>query len=1233
MPGFTDLPSSVGKLEQLVDFIADSWRRKDWVRWLMLVEFLLLLLNPSWMPKGLELLGLPARLPDRPWLIWAVAVAAVFLAALVVAVHRKARTVPAATAERLAIKGLVAFEREDAEVFARLQREQELQECLVALTSREFRFGYLNGESGSGKTSFLQAGLWPHLVQQGLRCVYVKFSDQEPERSVRLALAATDQPSGLADLLAAGGGEESPLVLLFDQFEQVFVQRPRLEREPFVQELATWYQGTRGPAKILLCLRSDFVGDLVELQKAMGYSLGPQQVFRLEKLEPASAAAVLKAMGEMAGMAVDEGFVEELAWQELADRKDGLVSPVDLQVLAWMIAGQRTVEERAFSRDALRKMGGVEGLLERFLERALAVRETEARRLAAIKVLLLLTDLDQNVRAGLLTAAQLAEKKDASLSAEDLREALDWLARPDVRLVARAEREGETVYELAHERLIPALRHLANRDLTDEVRAGLLLDRRVNEWLGNGRAARYLLTWRELRLIERMRPYLHWGPQEAQKRELIGRSRRRRNLWLTGVAAAAATALAVVLWWRSPWGELWQAKRDLAGLARELPTETLSIVAMSFAAAGDDWLARRTVEQFFEGPRRLEPYLDLVRLSAAAGRPETALDFLERSRGLVETVEEKTEKSDAFAKVAGAALDAYEAAGDPSLWSAALKAAKKVESDKTSLYVRLAETGARANPVEALACLKDVASDQQEASGVVLAAVRLTEKTRNPAFLDPGIKAAANLDLVEGALVADRLLTVLAEAVGKSGVPRQKVALRKVLDGQHGKIERKSVWPRAERLAFLASLAAASGDPARSFAYVAEARSIVVHHPDSDLLWSLDLVAARLGKREGALAHLRRDIGRTAAADPVAQLDALPDLAERAAAVGEIGESLRLLSQAAEVLPEAAALEEKDDALYKARNGWTRLSNAAVRIGQQTGRPEFLVFAARADREAGLQNPDLLKQAFKAALELAKASRDPRPLATVRDGAEALGDVGDILGLARETGTLGDRRLAIDLLDRASRKTASDADLDEKAETYGRVAEAAAAIHLPDRCAKALDQGGEAAGRIRPGPDEGILQRHRSRALTFAKLAVSAGTVGDPRRASVFLERAGQAMQEHAKSVADFPPPANIAEWWKLADRALQAGDRRRAAEFLEKGFTAAQEQHPSDSSSWLAESLAASRAGELGLARRSADHLISEVSYRAVALICILAHRAEERHPKVSELLENVCQAGVDDE
>ena len=351
------------------------------------------------------------------------------------------------------------------------------------------------GDSGCGKTSFLQAGLWAQLSDpdSSHRGIYIRFSDQDPLATIRKALAdqlqlspASTDKTFLPLLEQAVNVAAKPLVLLFDQFEQFFVHYTREpDRAPFIQALADWYRHPDPPpAKILVSIRSDLMHQLDDLHKALGYALGPQDVFRLKKFTPAEAAKVLGVIAETEQLAFDERFVTEIAQQELANREDGRISPVDLQILAWMIERQDADDLQAFNRVAFQKFGGVEGLLTRFLDRALAARVTPAQRQAAIKVMLALTDLDRQVRAGVLTLADLQTQLKGALAPNDVAEAVTWLARGDVRLITPNERasertseqNGATGYELAHERIIPALMRLAGKELTQADRANQYAD-------------------------------------------------------------------------------------------------------------------------------------------------------------------------------------------------------------------------------------------------------------------------------------------------------------------------------------------------------------------------------------------------------------------------------------------------------------------------------------------------------------------------------------------------------------------------------------------------------------------------------------------------------------------------------------------------------------------------------------------------------------------------------------
>ena len=439
-PSAESIKKRVEDLAGIVDWVAEIWHGKNWVRRLLLLDVLLFIAFNPYFPSVLKLIP-DSFIPNRYGLYFWAVVGLFFVIALIIGIRAKAvRPAPPPPDKRSPIKGLLAFDTADEEVFARLQRHNELLECAQAVTSHNFRFGILSADSGNGKTSFLQAGLAPALRKRDHRCVYVKFAELDPVVSIRQALAGrlppdTPPDASLSDLLCSAARSEDketgPLVLLLDQFEQFFVhQKRKKDREPFIRQLGEWYNGDPAtPAKLLISIRSDFQGRLNEVQKVMGYSLGPRQIFTAERFTPDQAAEIFRVLAESAQLECDKVFIEEVTARELAASDDGLISPVDIQIQAWMITRQSTGEERAFTRNAFQKLGGVEGLLERFLTRALDARETPQRRQAVTKALLALTDLERNTRAGALTLDDLRRKLGNAVPDSELLAPPDFVGR------------------------------------------------------------------------------------------------------------------------------------------------------------------------------------------------------------------------------------------------------------------------------------------------------------------------------------------------------------------------------------------------------------------------------------------------------------------------------------------------------------------------------------------------------------------------------------------------------------------------------------------------------------------------------------------------------------------------------------------------------------------------------------------------------------------------------------
>jgi len=447
-------------------------------------------------------------------------------AALLVGVFTTPRKETLRPVSTRAIRGLVPFteQKEDVELFAKLQRQREISEIITAISDPGFQIGYISGDSGSGKTSLVHAGVAPRM--EGFHPVVVELSDLDPIESIRERLGALVAPdvrsASIADLLAGAARiQGKPILLILDQFEQFFVHRARpLERRTFIESLKQWFDvRPRVPAKILISIRGDFADRLVEIQKALGYTLGANHVFRLERFQPDQAVAIFRVLAESEQIPFDESFVRHMVREELASREDGMVSAVDIQVLSWVIAGLPDSRQRAFNRESVKLSGGVEGLLERYLQKSLAA--VPHLQEPATKVLLTLIDLDQNARAGALTVKEISTRLEGKIPQETLAEALGWLTDPRVRLAISFQRNDQTIYQLVHERLIPALKKTAFGILGESERANEVLNKRVREWLDNEKSRRYLLTWGEWGLVSHQRSFIVRGRQAAAEGRVL----------------------------------------------------------------------------------------------------------------------------------------------------------------------------------------------------------------------------------------------------------------------------------------------------------------------------------------------------------------------------------------------------------------------------------------------------------------------------------------------------------------------------------------------------------------------------------------------------------------------------------------------------------------------------------------------------------------------------------------
>ena len=158
-------------------------------------------------------------------------------------------------------RGLSSFGEQDADLF--FGRRAEVNE-LVQILRAEAAVAVV-GDSGSGKTSLLQAGLVSAIRREGLagsdrwRIVSLR-PGYRPARALLAALGGSDAEPTPESLRAALRADAQPLVVVFDQFEEAFT----LARDPNeVQALTTALaEAAEQPARfrLVLGMRSEFLG-------------------------------------------------------------------------------------------------------------------------------------------------------------------------------------------------------------------------------------------------------------------------------------------------------------------------------------------------------------------------------------------------------------------------------------------------------------------------------------------------------------------------------------------------------------------------------------------------------------------------------------------------------------------------------------------------------------------------------------------------------------------------------------------------------------------------------------------------------------------------------------------------------------------------------------------------------------------------------------------------------------
>lgn len=455
-------------------------------------------------------------------------------------------------------KGLGAFDEIDSGDF--FGRDKLVGQMADALSGGS-RLLVVVGPSGSGKSSAVRAGLIPALRQGRVAdsdkwILATMTPGRHPFEQLEAALLRMSRasvPSVLEQLvenetgllrvvLRMLPGEKAELLLVVDQFEELFTLAPDQTRRRFLDNLVTAVTDPRSRVRVVVTLRADFYD-----RPLLSHRFAPVFAASVVNVIPLSPAELEQAIVEPAagvGVSVEPPLLAQL----VADMSEEAVA---LPLLQYALTETFVARKGApLSLGAYQAIGGLQGALTARADQLFDTLDSDQQELAGLMFLHMV---------GLERGSEATRRRVTLDELRGLGEVDELLGIFISGRLLSADRDplsGRSTIQVTHEALLERwerLRGWIEANSTDLERRSALT-KAATEWDTSGRDDDYLLTggrlsqldaWSkatQLGLSQLERDFIDFSLQRRQIFEGEDEMRRRRE-------AAADRRARRRLWW------------------------------------------------------------------------------------------------------------------------------------------------------------------------------------------------------------------------------------------------------------------------------------------------------------------------------------------------------------------------------------------------------------------------------------------------------------------------------------------------------------------------------------------------------------------------------------------------------------------------------------------------------------------------------------------------------------